>query len=293
MFQTQPSPSGGLGIFATATIPAGTIYWRPTDSNTLKLKRSQYYTLCHSECTLSPLSKALQEAFASYAVYFPLEDALVLFLDNARFMNHSETPNSKMNTDGSSVALRDIHPGEELCEDYGQFTAYCWPEPWDPSPATIDAEAVKRYLATHPEVPCGPSVLTQNKCTVQPVEGNDGEPGLFLGRPVKAGELALADSEDSVMWISRAQWDTFMGSTIDGSPMSVGIRDAIYKFGVYHKSMDSVLVRLDNGRFIQPGDTPTIIICEDSSASHFSVDIPSGVQLYRYCSGIMFNGTIE
>jgi len=50
-------------------------------------------------------------------------DCLVFEVDNSRFMNHSDTPNTDYSDFSSGVALRDIKAGEELTCDYKGFFA--------------------------------------------------------------------------------------------------------------------------------------------------------------------------
>lgn len=40
------------------------------------------------------------------------------FDDNAKFINHSETPNTGLDAYGSTIALKEIQAGDELTENY-------------------------------------------------------------------------------------------------------------------------------------------------------------------------------
>jgi len=45
----------------------------------------------------------------------------VVELDNGRFMNHSEAPNTRFDNPDAGFTLRAIEPGEELICNYAEF----------------------------------------------------------------------------------------------------------------------------------------------------------------------------
>lgn len=47
-------------------------------------------------------------------------DTAYLVMDEGGFVNHGETP-ELVNLDPDCRTLRDIHPGEELLQDYGEY----------------------------------------------------------------------------------------------------------------------------------------------------------------------------
>ena len=98
----------GLGVRATALIPAGTITW----------------TLCHLDRVLSPARLAsLPPAYQPVVRHFAYRDhegAYVLCWDAARYMNHSCRANTRGVGPWAQVALRDIEVGEEITCDYGE-----------------------------------------------------------------------------------------------------------------------------------------------------------------------------
>lgn len=106
------SPIAGVGVFAASPIPAGTPIWR-LDPDFDRLIPLRTY-----ECS-PPHVRALLDRYA-----YPSPDRpgfLVYEVDNGRFMNHSETPNTDFSSDAAGTALRDIAEGEELTCDYRQF----------------------------------------------------------------------------------------------------------------------------------------------------------------------------
>lgn len=68
----------------------------------------------------------LKSLLDRYAFPHPeLPDFIVYEVDNSRFMNHSDAPNTDYSNFAAGRALRDIAPGEELTCDYnGFFTGY-------------------------------------------------------------------------------------------------------------------------------------------------------------------------
>ncbi len=97
----------GYGVFATAFIPAGTITWVQDDLD-------QTFTASEAEklpaCYLPILDKY---CFTNAA------GRLVLCWDHARFMNHSCEATCLSAGYDFEIAVRDLHPGEELTDDYG------------------------------------------------------------------------------------------------------------------------------------------------------------------------------
>lgn len=106
----------GTGLFAAEPIAAGTPTWRFTPGIDLAI---------HPDA-LEALPDVGRDWFATYA-YLDIRTGLyVLCADDARFMNHSDTPNVAGDYDrepvfGVDVASRDIEAGEELTCDYRTF----------------------------------------------------------------------------------------------------------------------------------------------------------------------------
>jgi SET domain-containing protein len=106
----------GIGLFAAERIPAGTVLWRHSPDIDLLLGPAQ----------LDRLHPAAREQIEKYTYLDHVLDRFVLCGDDARFFNHSETPNCHDLPDakgGSTVAARDIEVGEELTSDYASFDA--------------------------------------------------------------------------------------------------------------------------------------------------------------------------
>lgn len=156
-----PSPLSGFGLFAREFIPRGTRWWHARVEDVLTISRAQYETLANSH--QSPVIQGFLEAVAVYAYYAAKLEALVLCLDDSRFVNHSFTPNSGATRPDHplcSVALRDILPGEEILEDYTTYDD----APWIPGTEFMRELTSKRAQlplrkASTP-VPVAPKVFT-------------------------------------------------------------------------------------------------------------------------------------
>ncbi|MCG2419433.1 SET domain-containing protein [Aequorivita sp. F47161] len=97
----------GYGVVATAFIPAGTITWAldhlDREFTPAKLKK------------MNPLYQNILDTYC----YRNKKGNYVLCWDNGRFVNHSFKSNCISTAYDFEIAIRDIHPGEELTDDYG------------------------------------------------------------------------------------------------------------------------------------------------------------------------------
>lgn len=108
LIKTEVKPSRyGLGLFAAEFITEDTCIWTWDD-------RTEIVMSLHDA-----KSDIFEEFLSTYGYYVP-EFGIVVNLDNARFMNHSDTPNG-IEIDGSTYAKYDIQAGEELTCDYRIF----------------------------------------------------------------------------------------------------------------------------------------------------------------------------
>lgn len=104
-----PSKIHGVGLAAVGFIPKGTVIWMHDDS----------IDRVYSRQSVNAFSIRARETVYLYGWR---EGRYYIFPgDNARFTNHSSDPNCGPGTDETSIALRDIQPGEELTEDYSSF----------------------------------------------------------------------------------------------------------------------------------------------------------------------------
>ena len=113
-----PSPLHGIGLFAAERIAQGTVVWKFLPGFDQEL----------SEQDVARLSPACRERILNYAYYNACKMRYILCADDARFINHSEAPNTRSigfrhptTTEGRTIAARDILPNEEITEDYRSF----------------------------------------------------------------------------------------------------------------------------------------------------------------------------
>ena len=109
------SPIHGIGLFADQFIPQGTVIWEYYPLIDIKLTQEQ----------IAALPEPCQEQLRRYTYRDKHSRLYVLCGDDARFFNHSETPNCldifNAEEGDLTVAIRDIYPGEELTCDYALF----------------------------------------------------------------------------------------------------------------------------------------------------------------------------
>ena len=97
----------GYGVVATDFIQAGTITWVLD-----KLDRE------FSPLEFQSMEPIYQEILDKYT-FRNNKGNLVLCWDNGRYVNHSFNSNCLTTAYDFEVAIRDIHPGEQLTDDYG------------------------------------------------------------------------------------------------------------------------------------------------------------------------------
>lgn len=102
----------GLGLFADQFIPKGTVIWKfnPVIDKVIDVGDLEGLT-------------EIERSFIDTYTYRE-GDTLVLCSDDAKYVNHSRTPNTDNyeNEEGSvTVARVDINAGEEITSDYSDF----------------------------------------------------------------------------------------------------------------------------------------------------------------------------
>ena len=111
----RPSSIHGIGLFALEFIHKGTEIWRFSRGLDLELSPEE----------VQPLPVSVKEFLQHYGYMDYRLNRYVLCFDNARFINHSERPNSlpdySRDPHGVDIAIRDISAGEEITRDYRSF----------------------------------------------------------------------------------------------------------------------------------------------------------------------------
>lgn len=111
-----PSSIAGIGLFADEDIPAGTVTWRFVPG----------FDQLFCEQDIAGRPEPARSELLNYTYKHPETGRYVYCLDNARFMNHADDPNTRgvhvsASIEGYDVATRDIAKGEELTCDYFTF----------------------------------------------------------------------------------------------------------------------------------------------------------------------------
>ena len=110
-----PSNIHGIGVFALAPIAQGTPVWRFERGLDMEF----------SPDIVDGLPEHVRAFFSRYGYLDRNVKRIILCFDDARFVNHSDTPN--VATDytrdpyGLDAALRDIAAGEEITMNYEGF----------------------------------------------------------------------------------------------------------------------------------------------------------------------------
>lgn len=107
-----PSLIEGVGVFAAEPIRRGAVIWR-LDPNFDRLVPGD------SVGGLDPVMQAFIERYSYPLMSDPR--LLVVELDNGRFMNHSERPNTRFDDPDAGYAIEDIAAGEEILCNYAEF----------------------------------------------------------------------------------------------------------------------------------------------------------------------------
>lgn len=106
-----PSAIAGLGVFTDQDIPKDGLIWSFEEGLDRKFTQEQFDNF--------------DEDVRAYLTIYGFRDALdgyyYLTVDNDRFTNHSENPNTYVAADGRVHASRDIQKGEEILTSYKDF----------------------------------------------------------------------------------------------------------------------------------------------------------------------------
>jgi hypothetical protein len=100
----------GYGLFATTLIRKGTLTWVRDDLDQTV-----------GSATEAQVPPMLAELLQKYSYHEP--GGRVLCWDHARFVNHSCDANCRSTGFDFEIAVRDIHPDDEITDDYGGLNA--------------------------------------------------------------------------------------------------------------------------------------------------------------------------
>jgi uncharacterized protein len=102
----------GKGLIARELIPAGTLVWALKPGFDVELTKAHF----------EELAPNARDQVARYIYTDVATGNYILCSDDAKYMNHSDTPNTR--TEGHrTVAIADIQPGQEITCNYYEFDA--------------------------------------------------------------------------------------------------------------------------------------------------------------------------
>jgi hypothetical protein len=101
------SPEKGYGVVATTLIPKGTITW-------VQDKLDQVF----EPAQINRFEPHYRSILSTYS-FRNNKGQSILCWDHGRFVNHSFKPSCITTAYDFELAVRDIHPGQELTDDYG------------------------------------------------------------------------------------------------------------------------------------------------------------------------------
>jgi len=266
-------------MIAETDIKAGIIWWQPTDANTLKLNRGSWKTFVTSEIKRSEKSTKLHKALVSWTYYSAKDDCLHFVLDRTRFIRHSTSPNSKLTAQGR-IALVDIKKGDEINENFLEYDKYPWPEDWDgPIEKKATKEERETYALAHEQDP----EIKPPGIDLKDYVADAGEKGLglFVGVPLKKGDVFQKDTPTTLIYIPKDAWLTFVNSKLND--VCQGFYDAVIFYACYTKQFESLVLFLNNRRFTNHNSDPPI---ETGRVWEVVKDMPVGTAIeidYRRC----------
>ncbi|MBY8963033.1 SET domain-containing protein [Flavobacterium sp. D11R37] len=97
----------GYGVVAKKFIPKGTITWVQDDLDSV-----------YTDAALSKINPLMHSYIETYS-FTNGRGEKVLCWDIAKYVNHSFNPSCMSTAYDFEIAIRDIHPGEQLTDDYG------------------------------------------------------------------------------------------------------------------------------------------------------------------------------
>jgi len=123
------SAEKGYGVVATRVIPKGTITWA-----------FDAFDQVFTPKEFGAMDNRYQALLDKYS-YRDHDGVYILCWDNARYLNHSFHSSCITTVYNFELAVRDIHPGDELTDDYGYLNL---DKPWDclPEPGTTRTQVL-------------------------------------------------------------------------------------------------------------------------------------------------------
>ena len=103
----------GIGLFARESLSKGTIWWKEALDFDKIITADEYFVV-----------HGIQLEFYNTYMFVKSDGTMYMCLDNARFINHSDNPNT-INSGDDCITSRDIKQDEELTCDYREICDWC------------------------------------------------------------------------------------------------------------------------------------------------------------------------
>ena len=184
----------GYGVVATKFIPKGTITWVQDDLDRI-----------YSPDDIAKVNPIMLPHLDRYC-FINSKGYKVLCWDNAKFVNHSFNPSCMSTAYDFEIAIRDIHPGEQLTDDYGYLNVE---EPFE-----AEDEGTERKVV-YPD-----DILRYHELWDKAIIDNLDN--------IKAHEQPLKK------YISRQSWDEF-GKVLSGESQLRSIKTCYFEQKIFNR----------------------------------------------------------
>ena len=184
----------GYGVVATKFIPKGTITWVQDDLDRI-----------YSPDDIAKVNPIMLPHLDRYC-FTNSKGYKVLCWDNAKFVNHSFNPSCMSTAYDFEIAIRDIHPGEQLTDDYGYLNVE---EPFE-----AEDEGTERKVV-YPD-----DILRYHELWDKAIIDNLDN--------IKAHEQPLKK------YISRQSWDEF-GKVLSGESQLRSIKTCYFEQKIFNR----------------------------------------------------------
>lgn len=118
LYEIKESQGKGKGIFTKQFIKKGAIIWSSkNDNKVIEIDDNKLLEYLNN-CSDIDIIDILDHMYCYNGKCYDIRNC------DSKYTNHSLNPTSYVDTDNSSVAIRDIDIGEEITEDYRTYNNY-------------------------------------------------------------------------------------------------------------------------------------------------------------------------
>ena len=114
----------GRGVFTEEFIPKGAVVWQFREKDHICWRTEEEFDAWAKNKTETEIDDCLMHLYCEKGV-------AILITDGTQYINHSLQPNLVADNERMcSIAARDIQPGEEILENYGEYETLDFIEQW-------------------------------------------------------------------------------------------------------------------------------------------------------------------